>query len=88
MRPTDAEAFEQYTLSQRNDNMAMGPMEIGILVIFGIFLFGAKRIPELARNIGRAKGEFQLGEKEVAAAITIADLDRGGITEAVLSEQE
>ena len=58
-----------------------------ILVILGIFLFGAKRIPELARNVGRAKGEFQLGLKEAAELTTIQDMDRGGMTEEVSSEK-
>jgi len=58
-----------------------------ILVILGIFLFGAKRIPELARNVGRAKGEFQLGLKEAAELTTIEDMDRGGMTEGVSLEE-
>tara|TARA_B100000959_G_scaffold282413_1_gene348734 strand:- start:1964 stop:2170 length:207 start_codon:yes stop_codon:yes gene_type:complete len=68
--------------------MALGPQEIVLLVIFAIFLFGAKRIPELARNVGRAKGEFQLGLKETTEIASIQDMDRGGMTEDVASEQE
>ena len=33
----------------------------------GHFPFGAKRIPELARNLGRAKGEFQAGISDVTS---------------------
>ncbi|MDP7002568.1 MAG: twin-arginine translocase TatA/TatE family subunit [Candidatus Thalassarchaeaceae archaeon] len=68
--------------------MALGPQELVLLVIFAIFLFGAKRIPELARNVGRAKGEFQLGLKETTEIASIQDMDRGGMTEDVASEQE
>ena len=67
--------------------MALGMQEMVILVILGIFLFGAKRIPELARNVGRAKGEFQLGLKEAAELTTIEDMDRGGMTEGVSLEE-
>ena len=34
----------------------------GVLIIF--FLWGPKKIPDLARAIGRARGEFQRGSKE------------------------
>ncbi|SVA56174.1 uncharacterized protein METZ01_LOCUS109028, partial [marine metagenome] len=44
--------------------MAIGTIEIAILVIFGIIVFGAKRIPELARSVGLAKGEFQKAVEE------------------------
>ena len=44
-------------------------MEIGgwqILIIIGVvvLLFGANAIPKLARNIGRAKKEFQKGLRD------------------------
>jgi len=34
----------------------------GVLIIF--FLWGPKKIPDLARAIGRARGEFQRASKE------------------------
>ena len=34
-----------------------------VLLIIAVF-FGAKRIPELARSIGKAKGEFKKGLAE------------------------
>lgn len=68
--------------------MALGPQEMFFLAIVVFFLFGAKRIPELARNVGRAKGEFQIGIKEANEMASISDMDRGGMTEEVASEQE
>jgi len=35
-----------------------------ILVLAGIFIFGAKKIPELAKTMGKAKGEFEKGKIE------------------------
>jgi len=35
-----------------------------ILIIAGVFIFGAKKIPELARTLGKAKGEFEKGKIE------------------------
>ncbi|MEC7694765.1 MAG: twin-arginine translocase TatA/TatE family subunit [Candidatus Thermoplasmatota archaeon] len=68
--------------------MALGPQEMFFLAIVVFFLFGAKRIPELARNVGRAKGEFKIGIKEANEMASISDMDRGGMTEDVASEQE
>lgn len=50
----------------------MGPWQIVICVVVAFVLFGgAKKIPELAKSLGRAKNEFKKGlaegEKEMAA---------------------
>ena len=45
---------------------------IGIAVL--LLLFGAKKIPELAKNLGRATGEFQRGKMEVEKEIREAKL--------------
>jgi len=37
---------------------------IWIIVIGGVLLFGAKKIPELAKTLGKAKGEYKKGEIE------------------------
>ena len=37
---------------------------IWIIVILGVLLFGAKKIPELARTLGKSKGEFEKGKIE------------------------
>ncbi|MDE1843499.1 conserved hypothetical protein [Nitrosotalea sinensis] len=34
------------------------------VVIIGVLIFGAKKIPELARTFGKAKGEFEKGRLE------------------------
>ena len=69
-------------------NMAVSGAEAAILVAIFIFLFGAKKIPELARNVGRAKGEFQKGLTEATELESIRDMDRGGMTDSVITEQE
>ncbi|MFL2957554.1 MAG: twin-arginine translocase TatA/TatE family subunit [Candidatus Thalassarchaeaceae archaeon] len=59
--------------------MALGSTELVILFAVGIFLFGAKRLPELARNAGRAKGEFQQGLRDVShPSKAEIDMERGG----------
>jgi len=37
---------------------------IFIIIIAVIFIFGAKKIPELARTFGKAKGEYEKGKVE------------------------
>ena len=37
---------------------------VWILVIVGVLLFGAKKIPELARTLGKSRGEFEKGKIE------------------------
>ena len=37
---------------------------VWIVVIVGVLLFGAKKIPELARTLGKSKGEFEKGKLE------------------------
>lgn len=45
--------------------MAWGPWQILVVAILVIVLFGgAKKIPELARSLGKAKGEFKKGTEE------------------------
>ena len=65
--------------------MAIGSTELVILAAVFVLLFGAKKLPELARNAGRAKGEFQQGLREVSSVSkTELDLDRDGMTEEVV----
>ena len=43
----------------------LGSTEIIVLVVLaGVLIFGAKKIPELAKTFGKAKGEFEKGKIE------------------------
>ena len=43
----------------------LGSTEIIVLVVvIGVLIFGAKKIPELAKTFGKAKGEFEKGKIE------------------------
>ncbi len=44
--------------------MAFGTPEIILIVIAIIVLFGASKIPELARSLGKATGEFKKAKEE------------------------
>ncbi|WP_336133756.1 Sec-independent protein translocase subunit TatA/TatB [Natronomonas amylolytica] len=43
----------------------LGPMELGLVALVLILLFGASKLPDLARSMGSATGEFKKGRQEV-----------------------
>ena len=47
----------------------VGATELIILLTIILLFFGAKRIPELARSLGRGKREFHKGASEDADAL-------------------
>ena len=42
----------------------LGGSEILIFALIIMVLFGAKKLPELARSLGRSKGEFEKGKAD------------------------
>jgi sec-independent protein translocase protein TatA len=46
--------------------MNFGPLEIGLVVLVIVLLFGGAKLPKLARSLGSAKSEFEKGSKEGA----------------------
>jgi TatA/E family protein of Tat protein translocase len=57
------------------DHLLLGiidaPIIIGILIV-GALLFGAEKLPKLARSAGQAKKEFLMGQVEADEAATKA----------------
>ena len=45
--------------------MMPGGPELVIILLIAVLLFGANKIPKLARSTGEAMGEFQKGRQEV-----------------------
>ena len=44
--------------------MFSGPWQIVLLLVVIVLVFGSKKLPELARALGKAKGEFKKGTEE------------------------
>lgn len=46
--------------------MGIGGMEWLLIIVVVLLLFGARRIPDLARSLGRASYEFKKAKNEIA----------------------
>ena len=45
-------------------NFVAGAEWLWIIVVVAILIFGAKKIPELAKTLGKAKGDYEKGRIE------------------------
>lgn len=70
--------------------MRPGLWQIIIVVLIIAVLFGAKKIPDLARSLGKAKGEFKKGlkEGEVAFKKAAAESEKEDSDEKEKEEEE
>ena len=46
-----------------------GGMELALILLIAVLLFGANKIPKLARSTGQAMGEFQRGREELESEL-------------------
>ena len=44
--------------------MHLGPMESALIIVVLVLLFGARKIPELARSLGRASQEYKKAKED------------------------
>jgi sec-independent protein translocase protein TatA len=63
----------------------LGGQEMIIIFVVILLLFGAKKIPELARGLGKSMGEFKKAREEFEREITRAE-DEVKIKEAIGKE--
>jgi len=59
----------------------LGAGEIILILLVILILFGAKKIPELAKGLGKGMSEFKKGLREVEDEIKNADKDEKKIEE-------
>ena len=54
-----------------NQSIYLQGLEIPMILIVGVvlLLFGSKKIPDLARSFGKARGEFKKGQEETDAEL-------------------
>ena len=51
--------------SQEGNNMSIGIHEIVLILVVVLLLFGGKRIPELAKALGRASYEYKKAKEVI-----------------------
>ena len=51
--------------------MSLGGPELLIVLAVVLLLFGAKKVPDLARSLGQAKREFEDGGKEPVTTVVV-----------------
>lgn len=54
---------------------SVGPMELLVIFLVILLLFGAKRIPEIARGLGKGIREFKSATRDIADEINAASRD-------------
>ncbi len=65
-----------------------GGQELFIILIIVLVLFGAKRIPEVAQNLGKGIREFKKSMREVQSEIESADTSKPATTTAPKTEDK
>lgn len=53
--------------------MSLGPWEIALIFLVVLLVFGAKRIPEIARGLGKGIREFKDASNDIKKELTITD---------------
>jgi sec-independent protein translocase protein TatA len=54
-----------------------GGLELAVILLIAVLLFGAQKIPELARSTGQAMGEFRRGREELEQELEGMEQDTG-----------
>lgn len=64
----DTQNIPDYTMA-----FGLGPMEIGVVLVIALVLFGPKRLPGLGKSLGEAIKGFKKGITEDTDEIDVTD---------------
>jgi sec-independent protein translocase protein TatA len=65
-----------------------GGMEMMVILLIAVLLFGANKIPKLARSTGEAMGEFKKGRQEIEEELQEAQSEVTSTDTDTVSETE
>jgi len=65
----------------------IGPTELLVIFLIIIIFFGAKRLPELARSLGRSIKEFKQATQGLADELDITDINEKTLPQAKTQPQ-
>ena len=68
--------------------MTLGPMEIGLIVLVIVLLFGAKKLPDLARSMGRSMRIFKSEVNEMQSEDTQRSQAQAQLNQKQQSDEE
>ncbi len=54
----------------------IGPMELMLILVVALLVFGPKRVPELARTLGRGLAEFRRASSDLRQSLALDELQR------------
>jgi TatA/E family protein of Tat protein translocase len=54
----------------------IGPLELVVILVVALLVFGPKRVPELARSIGRGLAEFRRASNDLRESLSLDELQQ------------
>lgn len=54
----------------------IGPLELVVILVVALLVFGPKRVPELARTIGKGLAEFRRASNDLRQTLALDELQR------------
>ncbi|NOX36819.1 MAG: twin-arginine translocase TatA/TatE family subunit [Calditrichaeota bacterium] len=66
----------------------LGPWELLVIFVVIIILFGPKRLPELARSLGRSIKEFKHASQGLKEELDLTNIDEPSIPESTANPAE
>ncbi|KUO49009.1 MAG: hypothetical protein APF76_10285 [Desulfitibacter sp. BRH_c19] len=56
--------------------LPIGPWEMGLILVIVLIVFGAGKLPQVGKSVGKAISEFRGSVKDVEDAVKIEDNDK------------
>lgn len=54
----------------------IGPLELVVVLVVALLVFGPKRVPELARTVGRGLAEFRRASRDLRQTLALDELEQ------------